>query len=122
MQPGGDETGEVRHVDDEDGTDLIGDALQGREIDDARVGAPATDQEPRPLAARHVAHLVVVDPPGVLAHPVGARLEQHPREVHGRAVRQVATVRQGEPQQVSPGFVSAMNARMFAWHRSAAAH
>jgi len=93
VDPRGDEPGDVRHVHDEHRANLVGDALERREIDDARVGATAADQDARPLPARDVAHLVIVDAARVLAHAVVRRAEQRPRKVHRRAVSQVAAMR-----------------------------
>src|SRR6266516_2103644 len=42
------EPGEMRHVDNEYCADFIGDRAQRREIDDPRVRATATDDDPRP--------------------------------------------------------------------------
>ena len=39
VQAGGDEAGDVRHVDHEQGTDLVGDGCHALELDDPRVGA-----------------------------------------------------------------------------------
>src|SRR5204862_8033731 len=96
------ETGEVRNIDHEDGPDLVGDAPEGGEVDHPGVGAAAPDQDPGPLAPGDLAHLIVVDAPGVLAHAVGGGPKQHTGEVDGRAVRQVATVRQRQPEQRIP--------------------
>src|SRR6266516_5837530 len=71
----GDEPGEMRHVDDEYCADFIGDRAQRREIDDPRVRATATDDDPRSLLLRDFTNQIVVDAPRVLAHGVRRRLE-----------------------------------------------
>src|SRR3989441_647048 len=94
MDPRGYQSGDVRHVHDEDRADLVGDAFEHREIDDARVGATAADQDAGTFAARDLAHLVVINPAGVFPDSVMSGMEQRPRKVHGRAVGQMAAVRQ----------------------------
>src|SRR6266550_3820963 len=51
------------------------------------------------LAARDLTYLVVVDAAGVLADTVMRGAEQRAREVHGRAVGQMAAVRQRQAEQ-----------------------
>ncbi len=41
IEPGGDQAGEMRHVDQQDGAHRIGDLAEALEIDDARIGAAA---------------------------------------------------------------------------------
>jgi hypothetical protein len=50
--PGRDEAGEVRHVDEEQGADLVGDLPEAREVQVAGVGRPARDDHLRPALAR----------------------------------------------------------------------
>src|SRR5439155_361790 len=52
MHPAGDETGEMRHVDQKFGTDLVGDLAEAAEIEDARIGGPASDDDLRPKLTR----------------------------------------------------------------------
>src|SRR5881398_1718472 len=114
MDPRGHEPGDMRHVHDEDRADLVGDAPERREIDDARVGATAADQDTGALAARDLAHLVIINPAGVFPDSVMSGAEHCPRKVHGRAVGEMAAVRQRSPSSVSPGFATARYAAMFA--------
>src|SRR5262249_56499548 len=95
----GDETGEMRHVDEELGTDLIGNSAEAAEIDDAGIGRSAGDDDLRPVLARELCHLVEVDTVVVAPHAVGYRLEPAPRHVHGRAVGQVAAGGKVEAQE-----------------------
>ena len=88
------QAGEVRHVHQELGADLVGDGAEGGEVDDAGVGAAAGDDERGPLAQRLVAHLVVVDAPGGGIDAVVHRLPDAPAVVHGGAVREVPAMRQ----------------------------
>ena len=61
VQPGGDEAGEVRHVDHQQRPDLVGDLAEAREVELARVGRPAGEQQLRPALARDAGDLVHVD-------------------------------------------------------------
>ena len=61
MRAARDEPGEMRHVDHEIGADRVGDLAEAREIQDARIGRAAGDDELRPVLARELRHLVDVD-------------------------------------------------------------
>ena len=75
MHPAGDETGEMRHVDQKFGTDLVGDLAEAAEIEDARIGGPASDDDLRPKLTRKLRHLIKIDPVIVPAHAIGYWLE-----------------------------------------------
>ena len=47
MRAAGDESGEMRHVDHQIGADLVGDLAEALEIDDARIGRAAGDDDLR---------------------------------------------------------------------------
>ena len=49
MRAAGDQPGEMRHVDHQIGADPVGDRAEPGEIDDARIGAAAGDDQPRPV-------------------------------------------------------------------------
>src|SRR5437773_3362053 len=89
----GDEPGEMRHVDDEYCADFIGDRAQRREIDDPRVRAAATDDDPRLFPLGNVPHFVVIDPSGLFTDVVRGRLEQRPGEINGRPMREMPAMR-----------------------------
>ena len=57
----GDEAGDVRGVDHEQRAARVGDLAERGEVDGARVGGRARDDELRPLGQREGAELVVVD-------------------------------------------------------------
>ncbi len=76
MHAARDQAGEVRHVHHEQRADFLRDRGERGEVDDARVRAPARDDQLGLLRPRQVAHLVVVDEPAVLAHAVLHGLEQ----------------------------------------------
>src|SRR6266581_8404291 len=95
----GDEPGEMRHVDDEYCADFIGDRAQRREIDDPRVRAAATDDDPRLLFLGDLAHFVIINPPRLFTDVIRRRLEQRAREIDGRAVCEMPAMRQREAEQ-----------------------
>jgi hypothetical protein len=47
MHAAGDQPGEMRHVDEQIGADLVGDLAEAREVDDARIGGAAGDDDLR---------------------------------------------------------------------------
>src|SRR5262245_28849360 len=99
MYPAGDEAGEMRHVDEEFGTNLIGNFAEAAEIDDTGIRRSAGDDHLWPVLARELCHLVEVDAVVIAPHAVGHRLEPAPRHVHGRAMGQVAAGGKVEPHK-----------------------
>ncbi len=79
--PGGDEAGDVRHVDDEVGADALGDLREARPVDDARVGREAGDDHLRPVLVGQALHLLVVDLAGIGADAVLRGAEELAGEV-----------------------------------------
>ena len=61
VQAGGDEAREVGHVDHQQRADLVGDLAEAREVELARVGRPAGDDQLRLALARDPRDLVHVD-------------------------------------------------------------
>ncbi len=61
MQPGGDEPGEMRHVDHQIGADRVGDLPEAREVDDARIGGAAGDDQRRLMLLGEPLDLVIID-------------------------------------------------------------
>jgi hypothetical protein len=57
VQPGGDQPGEVGHVDHQVGLDLVGDAPELGEVQLPRVGRPAGDDELRTSLVRQALDL-----------------------------------------------------------------
>jgi hypothetical protein len=90
MHTGGDQPGEMRHVDHEIGADLVGDLAKAGEIPEARIGRAAGDDQLRLDLARPGRDRVHVDEVVVLAHGVVRRFEPFARDVDGRAVGEVA--------------------------------
>ena len=96
VQAGGDEPGEVRHVDHQVGADLVGDLAEAREVEHARVGRPAGEQQLRPPLAGDPRDLVHVDQVVVRRDLVGRDVVQAAGDVDLHAVGEVAAVRQRE--------------------------
>src|SRR5688572_33308864 len=87
----------MRHVDDEPGADLARYFGERLEVDDPRVGARSGDYHLRLPLARDALHRGVVDS-SVVAHSVVNRIVQQAGKIHRRAVGEVATLRQVEPE------------------------
>ena len=98
MHAARDQAGEVRHVDHQDGADLVGDGAEAREVDDARIGRAAGDDDARLVLARQRGHRVEVDALVLAAHAVVHGLEPLAGQVGRRAVGQVPARRQRQPE------------------------
>ena len=97
VQPGGDEAGEVRHVDHQQRADLVGDLPEAGEVELAGVRRPARQQQLRPRLAGDAGDLVHVDQAALAVDLVGHHLVQAPGDVQAHAVGEVAPVGQREP-------------------------
>ena len=89
-----DEPGDVGHVDEQDGADILGDRGHPLEIPDPRVGGRPADDQLRADLLRLGGHRVVVDALRVLADAVGMDLVEPAGEVERHAVGQVSAVGQ----------------------------
>ena len=98
VEPGGHEAGEVRHVDPERRSDLVGDLAEQGEVELARVGGPAGDDDARLVLAGLGADVLHVDEHGVGVDPVGDGVVELAREVELHAVGEVAAVREFEAE------------------------
>ena len=85
-----DESGDVRHVDHQHRADLLGDVGEALEVDDARIRRSTGDDHLGTVLLGQALHLVVVDGLGLHVQPVRNHVEPLAREVHRRAVGQVA--------------------------------
>ena len=94
VKASGDEAGDVRNVDHEVGTDLVGDLCEAREVDDARVGGCAGDNHLRLAFLSLLLERVVVDALRLLVDTVRHDLEVLAAHVDRAAVRQVTAVRE----------------------------
>ena len=99
VDPAGNQPGEVRHVHQEERAYLVRDGAEGREVDDAGVGAAAGDDESRPFLSGLIPHLVVIDQAGGGIHAVVDRAPDRAAVVDRRAVGQMAAVRQRHAHQ-----------------------
>ncbi len=92
------QAGEMSHIDQEQGPDLVGDLAHAGEVDDAGVGAASSDDELWLFTLGDGLQDVVVDLLGFLVYAV----EDHAVELAGKAelvpVRQMAAMRQVKPQ------------------------
>ena len=86
VDPGGDQAGEVGHVDEQQRPHVGGDVGEGGEVELARVGAVAGDDHPRPDLGGAGTDLVVVDRPVLAVDGVSVEAVELAREV-GRASR-----------------------------------
>ena len=89
VDPGGHQAGEVRHVDMKERADLVRDLAEAREVDHARIGRAAGDDELGLVFPGEGLDLVEVDLAVLAAHAVLDRVEPLAREVRRRAVGQV---------------------------------
>ena len=77
---------------------LVGNLAHAREVDDARIGAAAADDQLGLLALGNLLQFVVVDGFGFLGHAVGDDLVGLAGEVQLMSVREVAAVREVQAQ------------------------
>ena len=96
MKPGGDQPGEVGHVDHQLRPDLVGDLTKAREVELARIRRPAGEQQLRTALARDPRHLVHVDQAALAVDLVGGDVVQAPRHVDAHPMREVAAVGERE--------------------------
>ena len=92
MQAGGDQAGDVRHVDEEEGVRLVGDLAQTGEVDGARIGGRAGEDHAGLVLHGEAFDLVVVEAFGLGGDAVGHDVEEVAAEVHRMAVREVSAV------------------------------
>lgn len=97
------ESGDVRDVRHENRADLVGDRGEGREVDRARYGRAAAEDDAGALPDGDVAHLVHVDATGVPADAVGDAGEPPPGGGDRPAVGEVAAHREGHAEDLVTG-------------------
>ena len=85
-----DQTGEMGHVDHEDGVDLIGDGAEAGEVDMARIGRAAGDDQARAMLLRERLDLLEVDAIVVAANAILDGVEPFARHRRLGAVGEVA--------------------------------
>ncbi len=98
MDPAGHQAGDVSHVDHQIGSDPVGDGAEAGEVDGARIGRAAGDDQPGPVLVGQGLDRVIVDQVGVGRDAIGHGLE--PAAGHGgrRAMGQVAAMSQAHAQ------------------------
>ena len=82
----GHETGEMRHIHEQFGTDLVGDLTKRFEIDNAWIGRSPGKDHLGLVLARQVTHLVEVDAMSVWPNAIGNDVEPFAGLVDRRAV------------------------------------
>jgi hypothetical protein len=92
VQAGGDEPGEVGHVDHQVGADGVGDGPEALEVEEAGVGAPAGEQQLRLALVGDPLDLVHVDPAVLGADLVRRNVVEAAGDVDLHAVAEVAAV------------------------------
>ena len=91
--------GEMRHVDDEIGPDLVADRPEAGEVPVAGIGRAAGDDQLRLVLARQLRDAVHVDPVRLAIDAIGDRLEPAPRHVDRRTVGEMAAGGEVEPHE-----------------------
>ena len=81
---------EMRHIDEKQGANAVGDLAETLEIDDPRVCRAASDNELRLVFLSQPLHLLVIDIAGVAAHAIMDGVEPFAGKVGRRAVGKVA--------------------------------
>ncbi len=103
IDPAGHQPGKVRHVDQQPGTDLVGDGPKSGKIDDPRIGAAAADNQLGLLPQRDGPHFVEFDQTGVRIDPVVHRAPDGPAVIDIVPVRKMPTMRQRHAEQSFAG-------------------
>ncbi len=96
--PTGDQAGDVGGIEQEQGTDLVGDGLERFRVEAARVAGGAGDDHLRAVGQGQIAHLVHVDALVAGGDLVGHEVVQQAAGVHRRPVGEVAPVVEAEAQ------------------------
>jgi len=98
MELGGDQAGEMRHIDQQQRAHRIGDLAKARKIEDARIGAAAGDDHFRLVLFGQARDLVVIDTLVFAAHVIRDHVIGLAREIQVMAVREMAAMRKIEAE------------------------
>ena len=98
MHAAGNQAGDVGHVEDVDGADLVGDLAHAGEVPEARIGAAAADDGLGLFALGNGFEFVVVDEFGVAADLVEGGAVELAAEAEPVSVGEVAAVREVEAE------------------------
>ncbi|KAG1438343.1 hypothetical protein G6F57_019892 [Rhizopus arrhizus] len=93
----GDQAGHVGHVDEQVGTDLVGDGAEARPVDHLRVGREAGHDHLRLVLQRQALDFVVIDQ-ALVVHSVLHGVEQLAGSIHLGTVGEVAAVGQAHAE------------------------
>ena len=104
VSPAGDEAGEVRHIDQVDGADLVGDVAELGPVGDPGVRRVPGDDQLRPVLMSEATHLVHVDHLGFGIEAVSDDVEQLPGEVDRGSVGEVPSLVESHPEDGVTGF------------------
>ena len=108
MHATGNQSGEVRHVDQVERADFVGNLAHAGEVDDARIGAPATDDELRTLVLGESSRLHRSRwSRFLLVTPYGTILYVLPEKFSGWPCVRCPPCARFRPRTVSPGAMSA---------------
>src|SRR6185369_14926234 len=114
MNAGCNETGKMRHVHHQHRADTVADFAEGAEIDDARIGRAAGDDQFRLVLIGELCHFVHVDAMIVAADAVGYGLEPFADILTGEPCVRWPPAARLSPMKVSPGCSRAKNTSAFA--------
>ena len=92
------QTRDVSHVGDQNGSYLVGNLSEFVEFQCARVGGRAGPDDLRLVLLSQSAHLSEIDSVVILVHPVGVAVEKLTGNRHTPTVGQVATGGQSKPE------------------------
>src|ERR1700743_555383 len=98
MGPTGNEPGKMRHVDEQQRADLVGDRAHTRKVEDTRVRAAAANDELGAFALGRLFEQVIVNLLRVLAYAVRDHAIELAGEIELVPVGKMATVRQVEAE------------------------
>ena len=107
MHATGDQSGEVRHVHQIDGANFVGDLAHAGEVDGARIGRAAADDELGLFAHGDGFHLVIVESLGFTSDAVADDAVGFAAEAELVAVGEVTAMARSSPMMVSPGWMTA---------------
>ena len=94
MRAAGHQPGEMRHVDQVERADFVGNLPHTGKIDDARIGAASADDQLGPFLLGQLFQLVVIDRFGFFGHAVRNDVVRLAGEIQRMAVREMAAMRQ----------------------------
>src|ERR1700694_628735 len=99
MRAGDDQPRDMRDVGEQESADLFGDLAEYLEVELARIGGGAGDDNLRPFLFCQIAHRVVADP---LSLPIDLVMHRAPEDsgsADGPSVRQMAAMRERQTHQ-----------------------